>query len=283
MYFLGIACATLLGSIYFYEHVHTTNTLQISFIDVGQGDGMLIRTPSNKYIVVDGGISTQTLSYVQEALPYFSKTLDIVIATHPDADHITGLIPLLSYYNVHHIVISPAQSETATFTNLMDAVYKEESGGAEVHTGNRGDSIDLSDGVTITIVHPKSEVWHGEETNDESVTTLLTYGERTFLLTGDLPSTYEGDIVRSGTVPRNITVLKAGHHGSKYSSSDIFLQYLHPEYTIISAGKNNRYGHPNPEALGRIQKVTDQILSTIDYGTITFSTDGRNLSIETEK
>jgi competence protein ComEC len=111
---------------------------------------------------------------------------------------------------------------------------------------------------------------------------VVTYGEESVLLTGDLPSTEEGELMRAG-LPKDITIYKAGHHGSKYSSGEQLLSYIKPEYAVISAGKNNKYGHPNPEAMERLQKYSKEILSTIDKGAITFSMDGKSVNISMEK
>ena len=120
------------------------------------------------------------------------------------------------------------------------------------------------------------------DTNDASVSLILTYGDETFLLTGDLPGTEETKLLQS-SLPKNVTVYKAGHHGSKYSSSEPLLSYIHPEYAVISAGKDNKYGHPNPEALERLKKYSKEIISTIDRGTISFMADGRMMEVVTER
>jgi beta-lactamase superfamily II metal-dependent hydrolase len=255
----------------------------VTFVDVGQGDGIVIKTPSNRVFAIDGGANKIIEKEVAKETSILTHRVHTLLATHPDADHITGLVPVLKNFDVRMVVESPAKGSSGVFDTLENSIADEVEQGAEVHVGNTGDVIDFGDGVKFTIVSPRTEVWHNEETNDESVTGLLTYGEYSFLLTGDLPSTKEADVIATGLVPRNITVLKAGHHGSKYSSSDVFLNYLKPTYTVISAGKNNRYGHPNPEAIGRIEKNSKAILSTIDKGTITFITDGRNIQIETER
>jgi beta-lactamase superfamily II metal-dependent hydrolase len=267
----------------FYLSFRSTDKLSVTFVDVGQGDGIIIKTPSNRVFEIDGGpnkVIEKTLFHTVSAL---TKRVDVLLATHPDADHITGLVSVLKDFDVKMVVESPAKGKSGVFDSLESEVEDEYKSGGDRHTGNLGDVIDFGDGVTFTIVSPATDTWHGEETNDESVTGVLRYGEYTFLLTGDLPSTREGAVIASGLVPRNITVLKAGHHGSKYSSSDVFLNYLKPTYSIISAGKNNRYGHPNPEAMERLQKNSKVIMSTIDHGSITFVTDGRNIEIVSSK
>ncbi len=253
--------------------------LKVSFLDIGQGDSILIETPSGHTMIIDGGPSDVVLARLNEQMNYFTRDIDVMISTHPDADHVTGLIPVMEKYRVKNIIVSGEKSETGVFADLNDHTQKE---GADIRVGYRGDVIDFQDGVSATILHPYS----GEgfsDTNSASVSLVLTYGEESFLLTGDLPTIKESILLSSQALPKNITVYKAGHHGSRSSSGEQLLTYIKPEYAIISAGKDNKYGHPNSEALERLQKYSKEILSTIDHGTISFLTDGKTIDIETQK
>jgi competence protein ComEC len=253
--------------------------LRVSFLDIGQGDSILIQTPSGHEMLIDGGPSDLVLTRLNEEMSYFNRDIDVMIATHPDSDHVTGLIPVMEKYEVKHIVVSGDTSETGVFADLDDHIGRE---GADVHVANRGDVIDFQDGVTATVLHPYvGEKW--KDTNSASVSVVVKYGDESFLLTGDLPSTNEPLLLSSGLLPKNITVYKAGHHGSKYSSGEQLLTYIRPEYAVISAGKDNKYGHPNPEAITRLEKYSKEILSTIDRGTISFATDGKTIDVETQK
>lgn len=258
----------------------TPSPLRVSFLDVGQGDAILIQTPSNKSMLIDGGVSSIVLSRLAERLSFFDHTIDVMVATHPDADHVTGLIPVLEKYDVQNIVTSSVEGDTKIFSELAMRVDSEV---ADVHVAKVGDVIDFHDGVVAYILYPdSSNQKKNGETNDASVSMIIRYGDKSFLLTGDLPTTKESKLFRP-ELQKNITVYKAGHHGSKYSSGEQLLSYIKPEYSIISAGKDNRYGHPNPEALGRLQKYSQEIISTIERGTITFSTNGKNLEVVTTK
>jgi competence protein ComEC len=269
-----------LVSVYLLSSVLITNKLEVSFLDIGQGDAILITTPSGKQMLVDGGSTNKILEELGKHVSYFDRTLDVMVATHPDADHVTGLIPVLEKFKVSTIVLSPSTGHTGIYDDIKKHISVE---GTDVHTGAVGDEIDFGDGVFAKILYPaKNYIEKKDDTNDASVSMVITYGDETFLLTGDLPSTEEGELIRAG-LPKGITVYKAGHHGSKYSSGEQLLSYIHPEYSIISAGKNNKYGHPNPEALERLQKYSKEILSTINYGNITFETDGKNMEMKTEK
>jgi competence protein ComEC len=126
--------------------------------------------------------------------------------------------------------------------------------------------------------------FHGNEndTNDASVSVVVTYGDESVLLTGDLPSKHEAELLQD-SLPHGVTIYKAGHHGSKYSSGDQLLSYIKPEYAVISAGKDNKYGHPNEETLARLTTYSKEILSTIDRGTISFLLDGETVTLKTDR
>jgi competence protein ComEC len=272
-----VSCLTVAVSFAYVLFPH--QALAISFLDVGQGDSILIRTPSGHTMLVDGGPNDKVLSGLGTMLPLFSRDIDIMVATHPDADHVTGLIPALEKYDVHALVVSGETSDTSVFAEMARHMDDEH---AEMHVADAGDVIDFEDGVTATILHPYIGE-HFKDTNSASVSMVVSYGEETFLLTGDLPSDKEPLLMSSGLLPKNITVYKAGHHGSKYSSGEQLLTYIKPEYAVISAGKDNKYGHPNPEALERLGKYAKEILSTIDKGMITFLTDGTTVDVRTER
>lgn len=253
--------------------------LKVSFLDVGQGDAILIQTPSGHDVLVDGGPTREVLTEVSRELGYFDRDIEVMVATHGDADHITGLIPILEKYNVEYIVRSPVKASTDMFEDLESHI---ESESANVYVGEKGDVIDFGDGVMLHVLYPTKHVSPKIDTNDASVSFVLTYGEHSFLLTGDLTTKYEPLLLQS-VLPKDVTVYKAGHHGSKTSSGEQLLTYVRPEYAVISAGKDNRYGHPAPEVVERLQKYSKEVLSTIERGTITFITDGRLLEVKTEK
>ncbi len=257
----------------------TPQKLRISFLDVGQGDSIFIQTPSGHSMLVDGGASDVVLTRLGEEMNYFDKNIDVMVATHGDADHVTGLIPVLEKYSVEKIVVSPVRAETSIFSDLEKRI-QEENG--NVYVGARGDEIDFGDGVLVHILYPRKSISQKIDTNDASVSFVLTYGEHSFVLTGDLTSTYEPQLLGI-SLPKNVTVYKAGHHGSKTSSGEQLLSYIRPEYSVISAGKENKYGHPNPEVLARLQTYSKEVLSTVEHGTISFESDGRIVDMKVDK
>lgn len=268
--------------VYFGFLVSSPKKLEVTFFDVGQGDAIFIQTPSGKQMLIDGGASNLILEKLGDEMSYFDRTIDIVVATHGDADHVTGLIPVFRKYEVGNIVESPVRGVSGIFEELESEVAKEVSLGARSYIAKKGDVITFGDGVNARILYPSKNISSKTETNDASVSILLMYGEHSFLLTGDLSSSYEPRIIDK-QIPKKITVYKAGHHGSKTSSGELLLSRVTPEYSVISAGKENKYGHPNEETLVRLQKYSEEILSTIDKGSITFATDGRLMEVKTEK
>lgn len=260
--------------------VSLSQKLRVSFLDIGQGDAIFIQTPSGKQMLIDGGPSNIILSRLATEMSYFDTTIDVIAETHPDADHVTGLIPVLEKYKVGMILETKGVGHTQVFDDMNAHINAE---GAETHVAQTGDVIDFGDGVVVKILYPSSNyVAKKNDTNDASISVVVTYGDESFLLTGDLPSTEEPKLMGAG-LQKNVTVYKAGHHGSKYSSGEQLLTYIRPEYAVISAGKDNKYGHPNPEAVERLTKYSKEILSTIDRGTITFVTDGKSIEVETDK
>ena len=233
-------------------------------------------------MIIDGGPNNKVLTKVDNEMNSFNKDIDVMIATHADADHVTGLIPVLEKYNVKNIVESPVAGKTNIFNDLENHIDDEVKGGASKYVGEEGDLIDFHDGVTARVLYPATNYKDDGKTNEASVSVLLTYLDKSFLLTGDLPTTREGKLIESDYLPKDITVYKAGHHGSKTSSGEQLLSYIHPYYAIISAGKDNRYGHPNEETINRFQKYANVILSTIESGDISFVI-GKDFRFETGK
>ncbi|MFA6608497.1 MAG: MBL fold metallo-hydrolase [Candidatus Paceibacterota bacterium] len=274
LFFISIVCIVEIFTLIIPQK------LRVSFLDIGQGDAIFIQTPSGKSMLIDGGPNNLIREKLASEISFFNHDIDVMLVTHPDSDHVTGLIPVLEKYNVKKIVVSPAEGHTKVFDDLSVHIENEN---ADVYVAHKGDVIDFHDGVVVKILWPKiNYLPKKNDTNDASVSVEIIYGNETFLLTGDLPSTREGELVANG-LDKNITVYKASHHGSKYSSGEQLLTYIRPEYAVISAGKNNRYGHPNVETIDRLHRYAQEIISTIDRGTISFVTDGRIVSIKTDR
>ena len=247
--------------------------LKVSFLDVGQGDAILIETPDGKQMLVDGGADTAVLRQLGKELGFFDRTLDLVVATHPDADHIGGLVSVLKRYKVASILETSNGKESPVATAYAAATAAE---GATITDADAGQIINLSEGVTVRILSP-----HGDESNWESNTASivmrLEYGSTSVMLTGDAPAEIEQYLVE--TYPQYLAsdILKLGHHGSKTSTSQAFLDAVSPQYAIVSAAVGNRYGHPHQEVMQRVFGRKIQLFHTGTDSTVTFYSDGKTV------
>jgi competence protein ComEC len=270
------ASAVLLILAFFAWRGLPDGKLHVTFLDVGQGDAIFIQTPSGKQVLIDGGPSeTQVLSELGRQMPFWDRTLDLVILTHPDADHVSGLVPILERYQVDVVIHRQIEMESETYAYWLALVEAE---GAVVHEGKTGMSLTLDQGLKMVVLHPDVGVW--EDANNNSVVTRLTYGQVSFLLTGDIEAEVEETLVRARRdAPLQSTVLKAAHHGSCSSTSQSFLDVVGPEVVVISVGADNRFGHPCDEVLKRLSGIP--VYRTDEQGAVEFVSDGMQLWVET--
>lgn len=244
--------------------------MRVHFIDVGQGDSILIESPNGKTMLVDGGVKgagQQVVSYLREL--GVSK-LDIVVATHPDADHIGGLIPVLNSMTIEQFYDSGKVHTSQTFEEML-MLIDEKNIPYDVPTP--GDNIKFDEDVTVKVLNANEQA---SDNNDASIVLKIVYGNVSFLLTGDAGIALEKEMMQYDV---SATVLKAGHHGSNTSSSEDFIRAVKPEVTILSYGKDNKYGHPHAEVVDRLQEIGSKIYATADIGTITVTTDGVNYAV----
>lgn len=251
--------------------------LTVAFLNVGVGDAVYIEAPNGNTMLIDGGPDRSVIRELSKLMPFYERSIDVVLATHPDKDHIGGLIDVLRNYDVKNIVTSGATSTTDTDSVFKEAIRDEEKLGAENVIARRGTIVELSPEVFFSILYPIS-VHPKDPTNDTSIIGILYYGNESFMLTGDAPQKVEKYLVATDGKNLKATVLKLGHHGSKTSSSESFLGNVSPEYAVISTAKKNRYGHPHKEIIDLLKKYNIPTLATYDTGTIIFKTDGETLA-----
>ena len=249
----------------------SSKELTVSFLNVGQGDAILIESPTGTDVLIDGGRDRSVLRELPKRLGPLDRTLDLVIATHPDADHIGGLPGVFKNYRVLRYMEPGVISDTSPTEALAASVSGEE--GIERSTARRGMRLSLGGGAYTDILFPDREV-PGLETNTASVIVRVVYGETAFLLSGDAPSGVEDWIVRLDGKKLSSEVLKAGHHGSRTSTGEALLAAVDPAYVVVSAGKDNSYGHPHQEVLDRVYASGATVVSTAVEGTVTFSSNG---------
>ena len=250
--------------------------LKVYFLDIGQGDAIFVDTPTHKRLLLDGGRNKKVLTELGQILPFGNKDIDVMIGSHPDADHIGGLPEVVSRYNVGVFIEPGVESD-----NTVDDELKKRVKEKDIPTilAKRGVVVNFGDGVKLTILFPNQDVsrW---ETNDASIVAKLEYGSKSFLLTGDSSIKTENILLTLDPTTLDSDVLKAGHHGSRTSTSLPYAEAVSPEYAVISAGKDNTYGHPHQQVLDILEKVGAKTVSTIDLGTIKFETDGQSLKLK---
>lgn len=249
--------------------------LHIAFFDVGQGDATFIQTPSGRQILVDGGLYPTLLNdQLGRQMPFWDKTIDLLVATHPDADHVTGLAGVFDHYNVDQLI---TDGEGLGASDVYDAVLQATlNAHTPIHRAMAGELFDLGDGVVLEVLHP-GDTLDEENRNENSVAMRLVYGNFSYLFTGDGESDAEQAILE-GDWPVTAVVFKAGHHGSRTSSGADLLAAVRPLIIIVSAGEGNRYGHPHPEMLQRAQDIGAVVLRTDELGPIYLETDGQTMS-----
>lgn len=256
--------------------------LTITAIDVGQGDGLYIRTPSGKHILIDGGSTSESQVGKYRMEPFLKSRgvgkLDYVFVSHGDADHINGIEELLKNQMLGiQIECLVFPTEKVMDKHLSELAEVAELNGTECTVMQEGEQVKDA-GMVLTCLAP-SEEYKGEIGNASSMVLELRYEEFEMLFTGDLEGEGETALIASGRLS-DCDVLKAGHHGSKNSTSTEMLEKVLPEITIISAGKENRYGHPHEETIKRLEEVESKVYCTKDVGAVTVRTDGGQLWVE---
>ena len=261
-------------------YISNEENLTVHVLDVGQGDSILIESPTGRRVLIDGGPDGSLLQRrLAEHLPWWSRRIDIVLLTHPSADHLIGLTETLRRYDVGFVVDPQLESGTV-YGHRWERVLREHSDLAVVRA-ERGTALDLGGGAHLEILHPPPDrpFDTATEHDDNSVVAKLSYGDVSFLFAADIYSPGEEFLLDSEADVRS-TVLKVAHQGSRYSSSKEFLEAVSPRFAIISAGEDNRFGHPHPETLERLESLPSAptILRTDMHGTVTLTTDGEKLS-----
>lgn len=250
--------------------------LTVAFLDVGQGDAVYIEAPNGNQVLIDGGPSGgAVLRALGRVMPFWDRSLDMVLATHPDQDHVGGLPAVIDRMNVDSVVTTENTSDTGAYGAFEKAILEKHPQRILARTGER---IILDDGVVLEVLFPDRNT-AGWESNTASIVARLSYGDESFLFTGDSPEGVEQYLVGKNGGALHSTVLKLGHHGSYTSSSRVFLSAVNPEYTVISAGKDNKYGHPHKEVIDLLSEFKIPFLSTVDHGNIIFKTDGIELRV----
>lgn len=255
--------------------------LAVYFLDVGQGDAIFIEAGDGTQILIDGGPPNRILPILGELMSYFDKYIDVVVLTHPHADHVSGLIEVLGEYGVGMAIESGVDYHTAE-AKIFDGLVKEKN--IKTAIIDRPTDLNFGGGALLKFIYPDKS-FAGEtlkNAHDSAIISQLDFEGREILFMSDAEKKLEQKLVAEGKVG-DIDVLKTGHHGSKTSSNDFFLKIVKPEYVVISAGARNRYGHPAQEVLSRIAASGAKIFRTDLDGTITLKINNGELSLQKEK
>jgi len=245
----------------------------VHFLDVGQGDAVLIQTPDGHEMLIDGGSHRGILREIATQQSWNDRQIELIVATHEDEDHVGGLVDVLTHYNVDMILETQAEGESPGAESFSESVLAEE---AVVVQARAGQVIQLGASTTVEVLSPATPTdnWR---TNTASIILQVTYGDTQVLLTGDAPASIEEYLVEVHGSDLQSDILKLGHHGSKTSTSDMFLNTVAPDYAVVSASIDNQYGHPHSEVISRVFARGIRTFHTGTDGTISFFSNGKDI------
>lgn len=250
-----------------------TEQVRVAYLDVGQGDSIFAELPGGECLLIDGGESensSKVADYIQRE--GFDR-IDYLVATHPHSDHIGSLPEIIRQFDIGKVYMPKVQTNTQLFERLLDEI---QSKGLKITEAKAGVTVKDTESLNMEFVAPTGQKY--SDLNNASAVLRLRYGETSFLFTGDAEKESEDDI----SMNVQAQVLKAGHHGSEYSSSEAFLNRVSPKYVVISCGAGNQYGHPDEAALDRFAAVGAKVFRTDKQGNIIIASDGKNIAAENE-
>lgn len=276
IFFLFLVILTIFIWVFVYQERNNHKYLKVVFLDVGQGDSIYIEAPNGEQMLIDGGPDAKLLSSLSKVMPFADRSIDIVLATHGDQDHIGGLPLLLDTYKVSNFIENGVISDSRAFSNLEDKITNKKINKIIARRGLKI-ILDKKKNIYFDILYPDRDI-SNFDSNDGSIVGRLVYGNESFMMTGDA-SLYTENLIewneKDSTLKSN--VLKLGHHGSRTSNGVLWLERVNPEIAIISVDKNNKYGHPSKEVIDRLFSLKIPYLSTAEKGNIIFKTDGNKL------
>jgi beta-lactamase superfamily II metal-dependent hydrolase len=261
--------------------VPSQNLLKVAFLDVGQGDSILIQAPNGQTMLIDGGrgMSLADEVIVPKLREWGARQVDVLIPTHPDADHIGGLVGVLESFPVKLVALTGQVHSTQIYERLLKNIRDKNIEALQVRTGT---TIPFDPSVKIEVLAPDEEAVQDDDNNNASIVIKLTYGSTVFLLTGDAEFPENKTILDHGFDVRS-NVLKMGHHGSRTSTNEDWLKRVQPQLGIISAGQDNSFGHPHPEVVAALEKLNIPYIRTDEHGTITVASDGETIRVTSER
>ena len=260
--------------------------LTVDFFDIGQGDGIFFQTPSGNQILIDGGPDSTILSKLGKAMPFWDRSIDVLILTHPHADHIDGSLEVLKRYKVGMVLESGVNHSIPEYDEWHQLLQLKN---VPVHIVEYGDIINFGDGVHFDVYTPFASfaVESPKNVHDAMITGRLVYASSSILMMGDAEKLLEYQLLwgesdsprKSDFLILKSDILKPAHHASKPSTTEEFLRPFHPKFAIISAGRKNRYGHPHQEVINRLNQFDIKIFRTDQDGDIKFISSRNSFKI----
>ncbi len=278
-----IALLLLFVNLYLLSLSHNSQSrlLQVIFLNVGQGDAILIKGPGGERILIDSGPSGRALlKALSRHLYFWEKDFDLVLASHADKDHVGAFPEFFKYYKSDY-VSHPSflnNKNNDLSESLLLSLARQRKRGAKFLDLRRADILSFKSGLKLVVLYPPKS-FKSKNSNKSSLVIKVLYGKNSILLTGDLPEQQEDILAFFDRDILKSDVLKLGHHGSDTSSSVNFLSFAHPEFAVVSAAKDNKYGHPHIEVIAKAKKLGAKILYSWD-GDISFFSDGEKLWLE---
>lgn len=272
---LGLLFTAVLFAWYAMVLEDRSGKLTVAFLDIGQGDAIFIESPTGTQMMIDGGPGAIVLRELGEVMPFYDRSIDLLLISNPDADHLAGFIDILRSFSVS-AVVEPGTVGASSDYRALEELIKEK----EVHRiiAQRGQKLHLGGGAYFEILFPDRDV-SGLDTNDGSIIGKLVYGNTSFLFPGDAPEAIEKYLSYVDKKRLDVDVLKVGHHGSKTSTGDALLGFASPAFAIISAGRENRYGHPHTEVLERLERFGVETFGTYERGRVILESDGETVRL----
>lgn len=274
-YFL-IFLAGICGLVWYAVFRESRNGITFTILNIGQGDAVFIEAQNGNQILIDGGPNGKILEELGNVMPFYDRTIDALILTHPHEDHLNGLNEVLKNYKVNAVLESGNRGETSSY-DVFQKLIKQN--GARHFYVKRGTKLNIDKNLRLNILLPIFNLQNGG-IHDQMVAGKLIYGKTSFMLTGDMEKNLENYLTTFEKENLRSDVLKVGHHGSKTSTSENFLGWVSPKYAVISVGEKNKYGHPHKEVVDRLEKFGAQIFRTDLNGMIKIKSDGENIEIK---
>jgi len=266
IFFLG-GITILIFAFFYHSSANNSDCTSLTFLDVGQGDSILLSTKGGHQLLIDAGRGNAVMKVLPQYLPLGDKEIESVILTHSDTDHYEGISSVAKNYKIDSILISKFEKGDIAFEKAVENI---ENSGAKLIRAEAGVQIDLGEDTYAKIIYPFAESVDDVNSNTSSVVVMVDHSGRKAILTGDAPISVERLLVDLYGETLDSDILKLGHHGSKNSSDENFIKTVSPEIVIVSAGKNNNYGHPNVDVISMVKNLGIAIRSIIDEGSVSF-------------